>query len=844
MKIKLLLFFGLAIASASMAVALNSTPTHATDEKYIWTSSTTIQASGGKYRGTTTFTVTNTKKISGSTTELVANDINIDATYGDCDHTIGRISFNNNSKTSGSFWMGDLAAGTQTSCGTYPASEQSMDGTITVAAQAIPPVNYQTVDCNTYKTTDGVEQCKALKNCVVEIGKLAEDCTAALTTCLANHTVDGGITEAAKDDCVKKVSTGDLGGATTPVTTETKTTCAVEGIGWIICPVVSFLSQIVDASYGFVSTLLFVQPLLSTSDSSAGIYSAWSVMRNFANVSFVIAFLVIIFSQLTSVGITNYGIKKMLPRIIVSAILVNVSYWLCAAAIDISNITGSSINQVLHNVQGGLSFPNSKDWGATGAGLDGWAGISGAILAGTIATGAVLYIGLSALLPALIAVLLVIVTVFLVLTLRQALIILLVVVAPLAFVARLLPNTEGLYKKWFDLGKVLLVMYPITGLVFGASALASTVVMGTASGDYKIAIQIMGAAVAVLPLVVIPTFIKTTSSVLGKFGAFVDNPNRGPISAMKKGAEGYRDYRKDISKDRRFERARGNGLVGGLARRVGPEGSRRQRTASWIAGAGVTAGKNKELKYQNAADASRAEAQSYVASRASSDAAYAAKIAGPTGDISKVRADAISAQVREFNEKVGAEKATMSRSDATQLKAIMRNISGQETEERRSAAAGQLMKVGGDNDIHEALDYVGTQPKDSSGRFTDSAISSIQQQMVADMGNRKPLSLGAGDVSNLNKGNYDGDFDSKIKTRLASGKISAEALAAGSKDELEKINTYVAANAAALKADPQTAAALAALQADIHNFRTNPQLQGRQPAHDVASQMDNLHSVL
>ncbi|MDN5275202.1 MAG: hypothetical protein JWP06_1103 [Candidatus Saccharibacteria bacterium] len=840
MKTKLLQFFGLAIAAASLAVTFNALTVHAQGEKYIWTSDATIQASGGQYTGTTTFSVTPQHQFSGSTEEAITTDMGIKVNFGCYDHTNGRIVFRNNDKTKAELYIDQLASGATGKCGQGISVQDSnidMDPKFAVAAQAAPT---QPADCNTLTNADAKEKCVAVKSCVSSAKKATPDCEAAWNTCIANHTKNGAITDADKKICVDAVTHGQLDVANKPPAAEDKTSCAVVGIGWIICPIVSFLAQIVDASYGLVSSFLTIQPLLTTG-ATAGVYTAWSVMRNFANIAFVIAFLVVIFSQLTGAGLTNYGLKKMLPKLVLAAIFVNVSYWICAIAVDLSNITGRSMYEVLNNVTDGLALPNTKDFGATGTG---WTGIAGGLLAGTLAVGALLYIGLSALLPALLAVLITIVTVLLVLVFRQALAILLIVVSPLAFVARLLPNTEGLFKKWLDLSQIVLIMYPTVGLVFGASALASTVVMGSANGPYKIAIQIMGAAISVIPLVVVPGLIKASKGVLGKFGGIVDNPNRGPISALKKGAEGYRGYRKDISKDRRFERSRGTSAVGRFARRAGPEGSRRQRTASWIAGAGVTAGKNKELKYENAADASRAEAQSYVANRASSDAAYAAKIAGPTGDVSKVRAAAISAQVREFNEKVGAEQTTMSRSNAAELKTIIQNTSGKETEERRSAAAGQLMKVGTDNDIHEALNYVGTQPKDASGHFADSAVSSMQQQMVADMGNRKPLSLGAGDVSNLSKGNYDGDFDSKIKTRLESGKISAEALASASKDELEKINNYVTANVATLKANPQTAAALATLQADIHNFRTNPQLQGRQPAHDVASQMDNLHGAL
>lgn len=317
--------------------------------------------------------------------------------------------------------------------------------------------------------------------------------------------------------------------------------CRVEGIGWIICPVAREMSKFVDAAYGFVNSLLKVQPLTTTGEQ-ANIYNAWAIMRNFANVAFVIAFMVIIFSQLTSAGLNNYGIKKMLPRLIVAAILVNASFWICAIAVDISNILGSSINSLFVSMEAGL--PSTPGEGATtfsnvaGGSATGWEAITGLVLAGT-AVGA-LYIGLSALLPALLAALLAIVTVFMVLTLRQALIVLLIIISPLAFVAYLLPNTESMFKKWQALFKTLLLMYPIIAGIFGASALASKVVMSTAKGEYEIAIQIMGALIAIIPLALTPIVMKTAGGLLNRFGGVVNNPNKGPFDRMRKGADGVR----------------------------------------------------------------------------------------------------------------------------------------------------------------------------------------------------------------------------------------------------------------------------------------------------------------
>jgi len=347
-------------------------------------------------------------------------------------------------------------------------------------------------------------------------------------------------------------TTGEDGGFGDGETGSFNSSCEVGGIGWIVCPLVTEVSKIVDAAYGLVSAMLTVAPLLTTGGSE-NIYAAWTIMRNFANVVFVIGFMVIIFSQLTSIGLNNYGIKKMLPRLIVAAILVNLSYWICALAVDISNILGASLNglfdglkQQIGDTTKGSGLPTNPNTDQIGANenANGWAGLSLLVLAGTATA---LYIGLSALLPALLAAAISILTVLAVLAIRQALIVLLIVVSPLAFVAYLLPNTESLFKKWLGLFKTLLLMYPIIAMLFGAAALASAIIMATPDDGnntaYLVAMQIMGALIAIIPLALTPIIMKTAGSVLNRVGAFVNNPNKGPFDRMRKGAEGYRKNR-------------------------------------------------------------------------------------------------------------------------------------------------------------------------------------------------------------------------------------------------------------------------------------------------------------
>lgn len=320
------------------------------------------------------------------------------------------------------------------------------------------------------------------------------------------------------------ISSGGLDGNYTGTPTksgdESKTTCAINWVGWIVCPAANFLGKIADGSMGILNKSFEVQAdkLFDTSSSNQA-YAAWQQIRNYANILFVIAFLIIIFSQITSIGITNYGIKKLLPKLIVTAILVNVSFPICALLVDLSNLLGYGLATFLGSaitVDTGTANDVAKEGSF-------FTGIITTVLSGVIA-GAFLYFSLSAVLGLLISVVVIGVTMVVLLGVRQALIVLLVVLAPLAFVAMLLPNTNSLFKKWKKMLQDMLLIFPIASLLYGAGKLANQVL--TATSDDTI-VQTLAAALPILSLVGVYQLFKKAMTGLEGLGGAIGNLNNG-----------------------------------------------------------------------------------------------------------------------------------------------------------------------------------------------------------------------------------------------------------------------------------------------------------------------------
>ena len=312
--------------------------------------------------------------------------------------------------------------------------------------------------------------------------------------------------------------------------------CANQGgaqsLGWIICPIMSLLGDAAEGLYNSaVEPALNIEPKLF-SDSDTNTAGAWGLFRNIANIIFVILMLLVIFSQLTGDGIDNYGIKKILPKLIVVAVLTNLSYVLCVLAIDVSNILGNSFQGLFEGMRGGLNLTldfndgtvignqiKSTAYSMVGVGvLSALVGMSGAIWQSPM-------VALSLLLGA-IGVVISIFFLFVLLAAREAAIVVLVVLAPVAMVLYALPNTKKVFDKWLKAFEGLLLVYPIAGLLVGGGNYVSALLIHSGMGsDFFGALTAMIAGV--LPIFFIPTMLKGSFSALGTIGARISGFGAG-----------------------------------------------------------------------------------------------------------------------------------------------------------------------------------------------------------------------------------------------------------------------------------------------------------------------------
>ena len=333
-----------------------------------------------------------------------------------------------------------------------------------------------------------------------------------------------------------------MGGQSTG-TPSNEIACAAGAIGWLLCPLMTTLSDSVMLGAEIIGNFMQFEPLLGGGPDSSGeaIRGIWQRLVGISNLLLVVAFMVVIFSQATSIGLSAYGIKKMLPRIIAAAILINISYYICALLVDVFNIIGANIGGVIESASS--SIPITGELRSDSPGVV-------AQIAGTV-TALITVVGLwgfaagsvAFLVPILVTALVSVLFIAVVLALRHIMAILLIIVSPLAFAAMILPNTADLFKKWWKGLVTVLALYPVIMILAYGSLLVSKIILATApdKAEDNFIIYFLTVAIALVVQVVwifaLKFIVTWGGGLVGKIGGMINDPQKGIIDRSKNWAK-------------------------------------------------------------------------------------------------------------------------------------------------------------------------------------------------------------------------------------------------------------------------------------------------------------------
>ena len=289
-------------------------------------------------------------------------------------------------------------------------------------------------------------------------------------------------------------------------------------VAWFGCPLIDSTSNTIIRTYSSIveDWLVFdpeiIRPDLASPKDTAT-YRVWSAIRVWANIIFFVLLLVMVYGQIT--GMQAFSLRKLMPKLVLTIILVNLSYYICQIAVDICNILGSGIGKFF------IGWSEQIDLSTVG-GFGGFnMGATVIVVVILVVVGIIvasLAIGPALFLPVIIAIiggLLTILFTFAMLIIRQALMILMIVLSPVAIALSVLPNTESVYKKWFNLSRGLLLTYPLASFLLYGGNFAGRLILKVWN-DNSFIVATISLVICVYPITMLPKLTRSSIAAIDR----------------------------------------------------------------------------------------------------------------------------------------------------------------------------------------------------------------------------------------------------------------------------------------------------------------------------------------
>lgn len=283
-------------------------------------------------------------------------------------------------------------------------------------------------------------------------------------------------------------------------------------LGFVLCPILETANNAVKkmigsdgSGRGFLVELLTITPLEQQKDGAeTDIYKTWKTIRDVALGLYVLLFVIIVFGN--GVGYDPYTIKKALPKLAAGALLTWASFFIMQTLVDFSNLVGTAVPSLIAvttDNAGIKTYDINMSFGIGGL------TIILAIILTFVALGALL-IGIAGLLA------------------RAIIIYGLVLLAPIAFAAWVLPNTESLFKKWWKNLIKVLMMFPIVTGMLAISLLFQASIDQSAS----MPLQIASSLAPLIAIIMIPKTFKWGGEAFAAAAGYMAGKASGASNAI------------------------------------------------------------------------------------------------------------------------------------------------------------------------------------------------------------------------------------------------------------------------------------------------------------------------
>jgi hypothetical protein len=301
--------------------------------------------------------------------------------------------------------------------------------------------------------------------------------------------------------------------------------CGGQGFDWAVCPADSLFQFISSGLLDMISSLMNINigagGIFGGGANGNAYYRAWDTFRILGTSLIVIAGLIMVASQAFGLEIMDaYTIRKVLPRLLIAVVAMSLSWPLLSFTIGFFNTLGADIRNLMY-----APFSTLPNHAQLTDGIISYTLIT-VLIAGVLTKfGGVLFpiLGIGAL-DLLVAVIVLIV--------RQLIVTILVVTAPLAIAAYVLPNTKKGWDLWKDNFLGVMIMYVLVEVFIASGEIFSAV--GKSGGAAQ---QIIGIIAFYVPFFLIPMAFRMATGLISTISGAVHNGRQG-LRGRLRGAAG------------------------------------------------------------------------------------------------------------------------------------------------------------------------------------------------------------------------------------------------------------------------------------------------------------------
>lgn len=389
---------------------------------------------------------------------------------------------------------------------------------------------------------------------------LNTDTTGQSTFAIAGVAADG--TDDPTDPNVTPVSNTDDPATSSAIVCYTT---LKDPLTYVICPIINSAQRAVQNFYAAITNELDIDVNAYFDESGSNqvgssLYEAWSSIRYIGLSILVVVALVMVISQAMSLDIFDaYTIRKVLPRLILAVILITLSWELCKFGIQLANDVGRGIRALVEFPFRDIPAPNVGGAANT------------LVVAGSIGTVALAStFGIIGTVMFLVTALIAVVVAFATLIFRKMLIVLLVVTAPFAIACLVLPNTQRVWKMWWENFFKALMLFPLIALFIAGSAVFAKIAGLTSQGDNDLLTQLIIFAAVFGPFFALPMAFKLAGGALAGVAGLASRGG-GIVGSPASSIRNNRQKKQQEKWASRGAKARAGELFGGKSYLPGTE---------------------------------------------------------------------------------------------------------------------------------------------------------------------------------------------------------------------------------------------------------------------------------